>query len=260
MGEAGSMHEVYEEYYRRVAASRAYSRFCELCFGRDYSQDGFSDMDQLDLMIGSLGLGPGARCLDLGCGGGGIASYVAARTGAIVDGLDGSPVAIDAARLRAEGSAAEARGAFRVADINRLDLSRGLYSAIYLIDSLYFSDDYEATLSTLRDALAPGGRLGLLYSEFLFEPSERRRIDAKETRLAMVLAGLDWSFEAVDLTREHYEFMRRKRLAAEACRLELEAEGNAWLYERARRESIDPEMDYEDFRLFSNRFFYSIDH
>lgn len=252
------MLEVYEEYYRRAEASPAFSRYCEMTFGVDLSQDGFSDAAQLELMLDRLEIGSDDRCLDIGCGNGRIAAYVSDRRGAVVDGIDYSNAAVASARSRGAERGASQVSRFEVADINRLSIPTELYSVIYLIDSLYFSEDYDSTLSTLYAALAPGGRLGLFYSDFLFDLEARRRIEAGETPPASVFASKAWAYEAVDLTREHYELMLRKRRSAEACRIGLEAEGNDWLYERARRESIGPETGYEAFRNFSNRYLYTL--
>jgi hypothetical protein len=64
------MYDVYQEYYERVGRSAAFSLYCERVFGVDLSQDGFSDMQQLDCMIALLGIGETDLCLDVGCGNG----------------------------------------------------------------------------------------------------------------------------------------------------------------------------------------------
>ena len=41
----------YKEYYEAVKTSRAHSEFCKTLFGMNLSQDGFSDMDQINRML-----------------------------------------------------------------------------------------------------------------------------------------------------------------------------------------------------------------
>jgi ubiquinone/menaquinone biosynthesis C-methylase UbiE len=257
MPEDQPMLETYEEYYRRVASSRAFSRYCELTFGHDLSQDGFSDRAQLDLLIELLGIGPGDSCLDLGCGNGRIAAYIAGRSGARIDGIDYSAAAIEAAAALAP---AGGRLGFALGDINSLDLPAGAYSAIYLVDSIYFSRDYEKTLCELMRALGAGGRLGLCYSEFVFDEERKTaKIEADETAPARIFRSRGWAYEARDLAREHYELMLRKRRSALACREELEGEGNAWLFDRVHEQSIGPELGFEDFCRFTNRYLYRVE-
>jgi SAM-dependent methyltransferase len=140
MHEELPMHDTYQDHYRRLASSAAFSKYCELTFGVDLSQDGFSDKAQLDLMTNFVGITKADHCLDLGCGNGKIAAYVALRTGASIDGIDYSSEAIACAK-----GIAPRRGAlhFELGEINALDLPTEKYSVIYLVDTIYFSNDYE---------------------------------------------------------------------------------------------------------------------
>ena len=88
------MRDFYERFYRAVAGSPAHATFCERVFGRNLCQHGFADMAQLDALIAAVQLQPGQAGLDLGCGNGMIAEYIADRTGASMTGLDFIPQAI----------------------------------------------------------------------------------------------------------------------------------------------------------------------
>ena len=59
------------------------------------------------IMLDQIGVGPGWRCLDLGCGPGGIIDLLSARAGQTgrVVGLDADPVLLDHARARAHAHA-----------------------------------------------------------------------------------------------------------------------------------------------------------
>ena len=70
----------YEHYYAAAATSPAYAAFCTRLFGRNYAQHGFADMAQVDLLLQVANLTPASRVLELGCGNGGIAAYIAAHS------------------------------------------------------------------------------------------------------------------------------------------------------------------------------------
>jgi SAM-dependent methyltransferase len=74
----------YNGYFTRAETSEAHARFCKMVYGRDLCQHGMMDMEQLDALIAALGLGPGSRVLELGCGNGRIAEYISDVTEAHV--------------------------------------------------------------------------------------------------------------------------------------------------------------------------------
>jgi hypothetical protein len=74
----------YSEFFVRAPASAAHSRFCEMVYGIDLVQHDMMPIDQLHLLLERLELKPGDRLLELGCGCGRVAAYVAGRTGASV--------------------------------------------------------------------------------------------------------------------------------------------------------------------------------
>jgi SAM-dependent methyltransferase len=248
------MYDVYQEYYARVSRSAAFSTYCRLVFGVDLSQDGFSDQKQLDFMIRELGLDETTHCLDVGCGNGRIAEYVARNTGASVDGLDYSERAIDFARAIAEPGG---NLSFFQQDINELHLEPGKYAAIYLIDSIYFSAAYKTTLSTLYDALKPKGRLALFYSEFVFEKERQtRKVPGDETALYQAIRALGCACEIHDFTGDLFVLMKMKRQAGAALRDEFVGEKNEWLLDRINEQSIPEEMALSEFEKFTNRYLY----
>jgi len=111
---------------------------------------------ELERTIAALGLRPGGRVLDAGCGTGQWAVALAER-GVRVTGIDLSSEMI----RRAEAHAAE-RGAaveWRVGDVSRLPEPFAVYHAIHARVVLQFVPDVAATLREFRRVLRPGGRL-----------------------------------------------------------------------------------------------------
>ncbi|TNC24377.1 class I SAM-dependent methyltransferase [Amycolatopsis alkalitolerans] len=96
----------------------------------------------------------GARtALDVGCGTGRFARHLAA-TGLAVDGIDPDPAVISAARALGGGVG------YRQADVTTADLREGHYDFISCLASLHHVPF--ATVTKLRQALAPGGVLAVL--------------------------------------------------------------------------------------------------
>lgn len=213
------MQEFYERFYAVVNDSPTYAHFCARAFGRNLCQHGFADMGQLDALIAALQPGPSHRLLDLGCGNGMIAEYISDRTGAQVTGLDYMPTAIRQATART--TAKTDRLAFRVGDLNALDLPAAAFDAIMLIDTIYFSHDYSATIGQLVAALQPGGRLAFLYS-YGWQPGmasadfPRETLAPEQTPLAVALQANGLTFTVQDFTREDYRLAQlRKQVLAE---------------------------------------------
>ena len=93
-------------------------------------------MAQVDLLLQVANLTPASRVLELGCGNGGIAAYIAAVTGAHVTGIDFAQTAIRQAE--AQAAAQPDRLTFQVADIGRLPFPPASFDAMIAIDTLYF--------------------------------------------------------------------------------------------------------------------------
>jgi SAM-dependent methyltransferase len=109
-----------------------------------------------------LGLGPGSRVLDLGCGYGRIAVPLAVA-GCRVTGVDGNATVLARAAGAAEAAAARIRGAvdFVHSDMRDMRLPAESFDAALNMSTAFgYADDPDgdaATLAAVRDALRPGG-------------------------------------------------------------------------------------------------------
>jgi cyclopropane fatty-acyl-phospholipid synthase-like methyltransferase len=231
--EAG-MKDFYSAFYPAVEHSPAHALFCERVFGIDLSQHGFADLEQLELLLRAVPMEKGHRVLDVGCGNGRISEYLSDRTGAHFTGLDYIPAAVDLARKRTE--AKSARLEFILGDINRLDLTPRSWDVILLIDSIYFSDDYQATIRNLTAALRPRGRMGIFYSYgrepwVAVEDFPKDKLPPGKTPLADALAANHLTFQTWDLTARDYELALRRKAVLEELKPQFEAEGALFIYE-----------------------------
>ncbi len=102
-------------------------------------------------------LGPDSQVLDLCCGSGATACYMAERFGSAVTGLDINASQIERARLRAQDAR---RLAFLQADVCAWQPDRR-YDLVVTMDSVTLIADVAGLFATCRAALGPGGRLAV---------------------------------------------------------------------------------------------------
>ncbi len=236
------MPEFYDRFYTAIAASPAYAEFCRRAYGADLGQHGFADMAQVDALIEAAGLTAGQRGLDLGCGDGRMAEYIAAATGAHMTGLDNSPQAIQQAQARTAGQAD--RLTFVVGDMARLSdaFAPASFDVLISVDTLYFVDEPEIPLADMMVLLTPGGRLLALYShaanpETPIPVFPRETLPPDKTPVAVAADKLGLLYTVWDFTANDRAFARHMQQAIEEVRPALEAEGHLFLYDNRRAEA-----------------------
>jgi cyclopropane fatty-acyl-phospholipid synthase-like methyltransferase len=228
------MRDFYEAFYTALEHSQAYRLFCEYVYGKDMGQHGFADMEQLELLLQVTELRPGQHAFDLGCGDGRITEYLSDRSGAHFTGLDFIPRAIEQARQRT--AAKDGRLDFITGEINSLDLPPAAYDLILSVDSIYFSTDYAATLSSLKAALKLDGLVAIYYS-FGREPwvqtgkFPRECLPASKTPLAAALRTSGLDFQTWNLTAQDYAQALRRKAALEELKGLFELENTRFIYE-----------------------------
>lgn len=113
------------------------------------------------LMTDALGVGPGDRVLDAGCGTGRPALQLARTTGATVTGitLSGEQVRLASAAAAAEGLSD--RVSFRLADVAEARFPADSFDGAWLFESLLHMPDPRHVLRRIHDALRPGARLAI---------------------------------------------------------------------------------------------------
>lgn len=131
----------------------------------DIAPVGPLSMEELHRVTQSLGVGPGQRFVDLGCGPGGPALWLARETGADAVGVDIVPEAIAKARERARTMGLDERVNFQVADVTATGLPTNAFEGSVSINTLLFVPDKEGALREAARIVRPGGRSILLTWE-----------------------------------------------------------------------------------------------
>lgn len=103
----------------------------------------------------------GARVLDVGCGLGGSALWLAGERDCIVRGLTLSPVQMETATKRAHALGLDRQVEFQVSDANRLELEPASFDAVWTIECSEHLFDKPRFMASAASALKPGGSLAI---------------------------------------------------------------------------------------------------
>jgi len=119
-------------------------------------------LERFGLLLATLGIRPGDKVLDFGCGTG-WTSIMLARMGADVMGMDIAPAALDIARESAARELLEdtrERLAFAVYSGNRLEISDGEVDFVVVFDAFHHFPNPMEILREFHRVLPPHGRFG----------------------------------------------------------------------------------------------------
>jgi SAM-dependent methyltransferase len=100
---------------------------------------------------------PGMRLLELGCGSGAAADYVASRCAVEILCVTNSPAQEEICRRKFRKFGGRLQ--VMVADFDRLDLADASFDAVYALESIGYTKDLDAWLARCWRMLKPGGRL-----------------------------------------------------------------------------------------------------
>lgn len=129
-------------------------------------------------VLGQLGVKPGTRLLDIGCGSG-YAARMAERLGAVVTGLDATPELIAIARERVPN------GEFQIGSMDELPFDEDSFDAAVAFNAFQFADD---PAHAVRDAARVVRPDGLIAATTFAEP-ERNESTALHLALQPLRAG-----------------------------------------------------------------------
>ena len=208
----------YERFYEMAEKSSTFKSFCKDAFGADFSQDGFSDIKQIDRIIGYIPTGKEAHILDVGCGNGKMLKYLQKRTNAYIHGFDYSANAINTAQKLFLTNAD-----FKQGIIGEIDYLPEQFDIITLMDTIYFAPDMGKFLLQALRWLKKDGVLFICYQEGDVMPKTE---SSKTTVLAQALQKNEIPYDVEDITRETYDLLKKKRETALAYQRCFEEEGS----------------------------------
>lgn len=246
-------YDAYEEFYNIVEKNNVFSKYCEEVFGIDFSQDGFSDINQVNDLITIANIDRNNHVLDIGCGNGKMIEYISEKTSAIGYGFDYSKNAIDYAFARTSNKRDNLF--FEVGLIGKIQYEANMFDIILSVDTMYFADNMEEFLKQVYCWLKPKGVFMAFYGEGHLKNKTK---DKDNTELARALKKLDFGYEVIDYTKNHYDLMRHKRRVANEMKEEFFKNNMDVYFDCAIDQSIDIKMNFEEFEKIYNRYLYIV--
>ncbi len=243
-------YDAYEAFYAMAGQSKAFGDFCQDAFGADFSQDGFSDIRQIEMILPYIPRTGDVHILDIGCGNGKMLGYLQAQTAACIHGFDYSEEAIRTAQALFSENAD-----FREGVIGEVDYPDESFDVILSMDTMYFAKDMAAFVAQIKRWLKRGGVFFVGYQEGDVLPKTE---NADTTRLARALTQNDLPYKATDITAESYALLKAKRRAALAHQPAFEAEGRRDWLDMLLGQTDYANEPYEQFRTRMARYIYVI--
>ena len=121
-------------------------------------------MERLRAVVEQLGIAPGDRVLEIGCGHGVAATLVCER---LADGrltaVDRSPKMIEAAAKRNAVHVEDGRAEFLVRHLEDLDLGDRRFDRVFAVRVRLFHTEPERARALVEPWLAPGGGVRAFY-------------------------------------------------------------------------------------------------
>ena len=131
-------------------------------FGEEYqaeaATDGYITRSELRQMASALGVGPGQKVADLGCGRGGPGQWLARATGAALVGIDFSEVALEQARTRAQQLGIAGTVSYKTASFDATGLDAASIDGAISIDVIWAIPDKPAGFAETARILKPGAK------------------------------------------------------------------------------------------------------
>ena len=243
-------YDAYEDFYTMTETSDAFRAYCRDAFGEDFSQDGFSDLKQVEMILQYIPEGPEVNILDIGCGNGKMLGYLQQKTGAHIYGFDYSNQAIRTAQTLFTANAD-----FREGIIGQIDYPEEKFDVITSMDTMYFAKDMIAFTGQIKRWMKQGGVFFVGYQEGDVMP---RTANADTTMLAEALRQNGMKYDVTDITRQTYDTLVTKRNAALRHQAEFEREGHYNWFDLLMSQTECIIENYEQFKEKMARYIYVV--
>lgn len=196
-------YNAYEQFYSMTEHSNAFKKYCIEAFGADFSQDGFSDLSQINLLLSYIPKRENMHILDIGCGNGKMLKYLQEQTNSFIYGFDYSESAIHTA-ISSKYNNSE----FKVGIIGEIEYSKDNFDVITSMDSIYFALDMTQFVGQVYEWLKPNGVFLIGYQEGDIMP---KTPNSETTEIAQALKENKFTYKVIDITYDTYCMLRKKR-------------------------------------------------
>jgi ubiquinone/menaquinone biosynthesis C-methylase UbiE len=160
--------KTHAKHFDGVHAAQLHSRVLRdiwrKAYGGDYPEQtnpsAFYSKSTLQRLVTGLRVGPGQKLVDLGCGNGGAALWVARELGVDMTGIDLSAAGVAAGNDQAKALGVDDRVRFIEGDMTETGLPTGSCNGAISLDVLCFVPDKPAAFRETARLLRPGARFG----------------------------------------------------------------------------------------------------
>lgn len=243
-------YDAYEAFYTMAKKSNAFQDFCKDAFGEDFSQDGFSNVEQIDMILQYIPQKDNVHILDIGCGNGKMLGYLQEKTKAYIYGFDYSEEAIKTAKLLFPKNSE-----FKEGIISEIDYPKEKFDVIISMDTMYFAKDMTAFVGQVKTWLKQSGVFFVGYQEGEIIPKTE---SMHTTMLSKALQINGMNYEAIDITEQTYALLKTKRVSAITHQKEFEAEGYSDWFDMLIAQTEYATETYEQFKEKMARYIYVI--
>ena len=150
--------DLFDSTYQHFT-DRVLDTIRQATFGTDIGQNSWLTVEEYARWLPLLGIGADAHLLEVACGSGGPALYVAGATSCRVTGIDINESGVATATQAAERAGAGGRVRFERASADTpLPFADGSFDALLCIDSMNHFPDRARVFREWQRVLRPGGR------------------------------------------------------------------------------------------------------
>ncbi|MBQ5673594.1 MAG: methyltransferase domain-containing protein, partial [Lachnospiraceae bacterium] len=238
----------YEKFYTMAENSQAFKAFCKDAFGEDFSQDGFSNLDQIRMILPYVPKRENVHLLDIGCGNGKMLGYLQSQTNAYIHGFDYSKNAIETAK-----KLYPYHSDFKEGIIGEIECVEDFFDVITSMDSMYFAKDMTAFVGQIKTWMKGDGVFFVGYQEGEIMPKTE---NADTTELAKAFVKNQMSYEVKDITKQTYDLLKKKREAAMVHQIQFEEEGHKNWFDMLMFQTEYVTQPYEEFAKKMARYIY----
>ena len=243
-------YHAYEEFYTMASKSNAFRKFCKDAFGEDFSQDGFSNINQINMILEYIPQKENVHILDIGCGNGKMLGHLQKNTGAYIHGFDYSEKAIQTAQ-----SLFPVNAEFKEGIIGEIDYLEEQFDVIISMDTLYFATDMTDFVAQVKKWLKNDGVFFVGYQKGDVIP---KTPNAHTTMLAKALKSNGMTYEVTDISQQTYLLLKTKRESAMKHQAMFEAEGHSQWFDMLIGQTEYINESFEQFKEKMARYIYVI--
>lgn len=243
-------YDAYEAFYTMAKESNAFQSFCKDAFGEDFSQDGFSNKKQIDMILQYIPQNDDVHILDIGCGNGKMLGYLQKKTKSFIYGFDYSKQAIKTAQALFPENAE-----FKEGIIGQIEYPEEKFDVIISMDTLYFSTDMTAFVAQVKKWLKKEGVFFVGYQEGDVIP---KTTNVHTTMLVEALKENNMTYEVTDISEQTYELLKIKRKSAIKHQSMFEKEGHSQWFDMLIGQTECINQSFEQFQEQMARYIYII--